>query len=468
MTRSQQLGVHALLSVLAGCGAATDRPAPPRRSPSEISATPRLNVPPEEPTLATAGGPCREVGDTVLGAAVAGTTAVAFGSEGGLASWRTDDGLGFRPLDAMGAPIGPARHVALDFPPALVLASGSSFVAIAQGRRAKRGRCPSKCYGSVAYCSDSYPGGIPQVCPRPCSVDCVVPGPVHVVAMAVELDGAPSEPVEVVLEGHPIATLTGDHHGRFAAVTADGHWLELHHEGRRVTVTERDVTLAESVLPVRGIGAPAFLTGNERALNHLVTSEGSRDLSSDARVLEHTGMVVDGRLQARYGPDGAVHVAWVGWLERFDRIGYAVLDGDTLRFVGEQRAYGEDLRAPFRDYLAAWVVRGALHRESWLQGEVDDGVPLGNLSDGAVGWTGEHLVVTYRRGDQARARTFRCDGGRLDPLTGLRGGRRRMAPTQRQGSPGVPQPWDVGTVPDTSSVGASRAETLAAATRSTE
>jgi hypothetical protein len=223
-----------------------------------------------------------------------------------------------------------------------------------------------------------------------------------------------------VLGTSPVAAISGGDEGRIAMITADARWLALTHQGTTVRMQERQVELRDSVLPVRGQGPPAFLTGASRALDLLVTSGGSQPIASDAKVLDFTGMLIDARLQARYGPDGRVHVAWVGWLERFDHVGYAVLEGDRLRFVGEQHVLRRELQPPFGDYLSAWMRDEVLHRESWLQGEVDDGVSLGDVRDASVAWSGEALVAAYRTDDGIETRALRCSGGALGLLGAVR------------------------------------------------
>ncbi|MCA9619078.1 MAG: hypothetical protein KC731_08650 [Myxococcales bacterium] len=389
-------------SLLLGCTPAAPSLPGPAPTPPVVP-----DAPLPEPTLLAAGGPCRVLHDSPLGAATAGPTASAFDGRSGLAAWAQEATIAIRPMTSEGRPGGPAQRLAVPYPMAVIAPWEAGFLVVAQGRRSEPGRCPARCVD--ATCGGwRGPGGAPQVCSYACDRPCMRPGPVHLVAIQVARDGHPLSQSEIVLGDHPVIALAGPRRGPLAMVTAHGQLVELTTRAGAVALRVREAPLGEVLLPVRGEGPAAFLVGNQRGIDAVVTLAGTRPVTSDDGVLAGVNILRSGELDARYDAAGAIAIAWRGWLLGPHHIGYATLAGDDLQSMEPRTDRDDPPRPPFTDDVRARVVDGKLHRDGWLHGAIDEGVDLGPSSDAAVGWSGEVLAVTYRRDGVARVRGLRC------------------------------------------------------------
>ncbi|WP_437304330.1 hypothetical protein [Sorangium sp. So ce388] len=199
----------------------------------------------------------------------------------------------------------------------------------------------------------------------------------------VPLQGGPLD-IEAVIPGTDRA---------FALVTGKD-FISLHLPAARAAasdaleVTRRELPAADYALPVRGSGPPSLLLLDEGGALRVVGPDGVRSVQghfTDGL----SGRLLDARLQARWGPDGRIHVARQVWLSSMDTVQYAVLDAldspgaagaggalDHLALRPDGAAERGALRPPFAEYVEPHGERGRFRRRTWLQRTVGEDIDL--------------------------------------------------------------------------------------------
>ncbi|WP_437678975.1 hypothetical protein [Sorangium sp. So ce131] len=440
-------------AVLASLAAARCVPAPtlaPAPAPAAASDPPPAapHRPAPEATTANAGAArCQLRGPSDLGAlAPGGVFAVGFGDRGGLAVWAGPGGARARPLTAFTEPAGAEVALALpkDAAPREVVPVAGGFVVLAQRLVVRPLACASRCVD--ATCS-SWPAGTPQphVCYRPCLRPCPRLEPVGLVAQRtdsagcalgawVPLQGGPFD-IEAVIPGtdRAFALVTGKDfisiHLPATRAPAARSWAARAPASGALEVTRSELPAADYALPVRGSGPPTLLLLDEGGALRVVGPGGVRSVQgnfTDAL----SGRLLDARLQARWGPDGRIHVARQVWLSSMDTLQYAVLDAidapgvagaggalDHLALRPDGAAERGALRPPFAEYIEPHGERGRFRRRTWLQRTVGEDIDLREADPDAsdararIAWSGEAFAITYAvpRGGVAALRAVAAD-----------------------------------------------------------
>lgn len=372
----------------------------------------------DEATLATAGAlRCRLEAMAPVGPAGSRAAfAVAFGQSGGLVAWQAPEGVLVRRLTRTGRPDGAPSSLPLatGSEPDHVLPFEQGFVVVASrpllGVESFLGDC-------VDPTCSGWPAGEPQ--PHVCRVPCgrqrergvgretslvVVDGGARIRGAATELD----------LDRHPVAALTPAWGSRFGLLTDDGRWVELEAGPRGATVVAARMAAPLShLLPVRGAGPPALVSIDETGAIRVTDSRadtpiGASPLRAAAAHLE------DARLQARWGEDRRIHLAWL----EVDHVEQVRIAGTRLE--PEPPSPLDAVAPPFGRFLFWRSYRdGTFRRELWPTGAAwGESVELGSADPDLtararyvaaprrpplVEWTGARLVALYLAGEGDRA-----------------------------------------------------------------
>jgi hypothetical protein len=324
--------------------------------------------------------------------------ALGFGERGGLAVWENGARIQARGMTADAAPRG--RVVDLPLPPG---AEPRQVVPVPGGFAVIALRPSYHSFGCTGTYTtgdcDAGPGvPIPEACERLSHETCR------------ELDGydvfaQPSDPEGRALgearsfrmgPSRIVAVLPG--RGRTLGFATGDELVTLHvRPGGPVEEVRVELPRAKFMLPVRGTGPPSILLFDEYGAPRLVDAGGVHSLGgsvSDAR----TGFIRDARLQARWGPDGRIHVARQAWLISVATIWYGVVEDGALQADGEPVP---EFRAPFGDYVVTRPVGQRFRRGTWLQKTVGEDIDLHAVdphADGErarVSWNGKAFVFGY-------------------------------------------------------------------------
>lgn len=375
--------------------------------------------PPHEPApeaaIANAGAErCRLGAPVDIGAATKkGTYALGFGAKGGLAVWVSPRSVLARPLSATASPAGDDMALPLpaDAQPEEVVPAGRGFVVIARSPLRKRDTCAGRCPDPT--CS-RWPAGVPQphVCTVPCTVPCDILVGIETVLLHTDRAGrAIGEPAALPTTGGPIEAVIQGEPRSFGFVTGRGLFMVRVRPDDGLEIARTELPKADFVLPVRGAGPASVLLLNKDGSAQIVDAGGAHPVTGNLHD-SHSGQIVDARFQARWGPDGKIHVARQAWLIAKDAIRYATLVGGELRFDGPAE---RGFRAPFAEYVEPWHRAGLWERGSWLQRNIGEDIDLRAVdpeaSAGAAFWTGVAFAFTYRveRSDGWLLRAIKAD-----------------------------------------------------------
>jgi hypothetical protein len=379
--------VPILLAVVAatGCAGASHRAAD-----STLLASGDNREPPE-PTVRSAGaskcgfGETEHIGDL---AGAGATFGVTFGTGGGLVAWASPEGPRVRALSTGGAPRGSVRALGSndELEPFEALPLPNGF-AVLERRMAYTAACP----------------------PSRCA-----PTGMRVQFMLTDLDGrAEKSSPETFFALAPPAELTSGSGGSFAFATDHGQVVFVRAAAEDVAPRMRTVAEVAGgyLLVVRGAGPPAFLLATDGGRLSLIDAAGIRHVESGGLGGSYATDVC--RLQARWGEDRRIHLAWLSPPSSLTQVAYGVLltgSHPELQRMGDVSDVDFDgWRPPFDGFVAADPEPdGLVHRYDVLHREVGEPMALRAVDPAAVaesvhvGWTGKAFVIVYAVADGAR------------------------------------------------------------------
>lgn len=412
---------------LAACGSrgGPDAVPGPVTAPSAARAPERAGAA-DEATLATAGAlRCRLAAATPVGPAEPRAAyAVAFGRDGGIVTWRARDGVLARRLTREGRPDGSLSRLPLaaGAEPDQVLPLDRSFVVVSSWSVLGAESFVDRCVDPT--CS-GWPAGEPQphVCRVPCTRErqrevgrrtslVVLGDDARIRGAALELD----------LDARPIAAFIPAWGSRFALLAEDGRWLEGEASPSGTTlVLERRAEPLSYLLPVRGAGPPALISIDESGALRVTDSRTDTPIGS-APLRVAAAHLEEARLQARWGDDHEIHLAWL----EGDHVARVRIAGTRLE--PQPPSPLDDLAPPFGRFVF-WrsYGDGTFQRVLWPTGatwgepielSAADSALAARVPYGApprrpplVEWTGARFVALYlaEGGDGVELRVIPVD-----------------------------------------------------------